>query len=248
MNRLTGKVAIVTGASQGMGEAHARMMVAEGAKVIMTDINEDAGQALATELGENTLFIKQNVASAADWKKVVEQGEAAFGIINVLVNNAGVIGPVSNMSDLSADAFNKVCDVNQLGVFLGMQAVLPSMERAGVGSVINVSSIAGIIAAYGAPNIAYVASKFAVRGMTKQIAVEYGSKNIRANSVHPGFIKTPMMAAATDEGGGEATSMIPLSRMAEPSEVSSLIVFLASDESSFITGTEQIIDGGMVCH
>ncbi|MFA7554867.1 MAG: glucose 1-dehydrogenase [Spongiibacteraceae bacterium] len=248
MNRLIGKVAIVTGASQGMGEAHARMMVAEGAKVIMTDINEDAGQALATELGENTLFIKQNVASAADWKKVVEQGEAAFGTINVLVNNAGVLGPVSSMSGLSEEAFNKVCDINQLGVFLGMQAVLPSMEKAGVGSVINVSSIAGIIAVYGAPNIAYVASKFAVRGMTKQIAVEYGSKNIRANSVHPGFIKTPMMAAATDEGGGEAISMIPLSRMADPSEVSSLVVFLASDESSFITGTEQIIDGGMVCH
>lgn len=248
MGRLTGKVAIVTGASQGMGAAHARMMVAEGAKVILTDLNEAAGEALSDELGSNALFIKQNVASAEDWKTVVEQGEAAFGTINVLVNNAGIIGPISGVESLTEADYQKVCDVNQVGVFLGMQAVLPSMQKAGVGSIVNVSSIAGILAAYGSPNIAYVASKFAVRGMTKQMAIEYGPKNIRVNSVHPGFIKTPMMAAATDEEGGDAVSMIPLKRMAEPSEVSYLVVFLASDESSFMTGTEQIIDGGMVCH
>ncbi|MEZ5481573.1 MAG: glucose 1-dehydrogenase [Porticoccaceae bacterium] len=244
MGRLSGKVAIVTGASQGMGAAHVKMMVEEGAKVIMTDINDKDGQALADELGENALFIKHNVASAQDWAKVVEQGEAKFGTINVLVSNAGLLGPVADIQGTSEDEFQKVCDVNQLGVFLGMQAVLPSMEKAGGGSIINVSSIAGIAAVYGAPNIAYVASKFAVRGMTKQVAIEYGPKNIRVNSVHPGFIKTPMMAAATNDTGGKATSMIPLSRLAEPSEVSSLVVFLASDESSFITGTEQIIDGG----
>ena len=248
MGRLSGKVAIVTGASQGMGAAHVKMMVEEGAKVIMTDINDKDGQALADELGENALFIKHNVASAQDWAKVVEQGEAKFGTINVLVSNAGLLGPVADIQGTSKDEFQKVCDVNQLGVFLGMQAVLPSMEKAGGGSIINVSSIAGIAAVYGAPNIAYVASKFAVRGMTKQVAIEYGPKNIRVNSVHPGFIKTPMMAAATNDTGGKATSMIPLSRLAEPSEVSSLVVFLASDESSFITGTEQIIDGGMLAH
>ena len=248
MGRLSGKVAIVTGASQGMGAAHVKMMVEEGAKVIMTDINDKDGQALADELGENALFIKHNVASAQDWAKVVEQGEAKFGTINVLVSNAGLLGPVADIQGTSEDEFQKVCDVNQLGVFLGMQAVLPSMEKAGGGSIINVSSIAGIAAVYGAPNIAYVASKFAVRGMTKQVAIEYGPKNIRVNSVHPGFIKTPMMAAATNDTGGKATSMIPLSRLAEPSEVSSLVVFLASDESSFITGTDQIIDGGMLAH
>ena len=248
MGRLSGKVAIVTGASQGMGAAHVKMMVEEGAKVIMTDINDKDGQALADELGENALFIKHNVASAQDWAKVVEQGQAKFGTINVLVSNAGLLGPVADIQGTSKDEFQKVCDVNQLGVFLGMQAVLPSMEKAGGGSIINVSSIAGIAAVYGAPNIAYVASKFAVRGMTKQVAIEYGPKNIRVNSVHPGFIKTPMMAAATNDTGGKATSMIPLSRLAEPSEVSSLVVFLASDESSFITGTEQIIDGGMLAH
>ena len=248
MGRLSGKVAIVTGASQGMGAAHVKMMVEEGAKVIMTDINDKDGQALADELGENALFIKHNVASAQDWAKVVEQGEAKFGTINVLVSNAGLLGPVADIQGTSEDEFQKVCDVNQLGVFLGMQAVLPSMEKADGGSIINVSSIAGIAAVYGAPDIAYVASKFAVRGMTKQVAIEYGPKNIRVNSVHPGFIKTPMMAAATNDTGGKATSMIPLSRLAEPSEVSSLVVFLASDESSFITGTEQIIDGGMLAH
>jgi 3alpha(or 20beta)-hydroxysteroid dehydrogenase len=248
MGRLSGKVAIVTGAAQGMGEAHARKMVEEGAKVILTDINEAAGQALANELGENALFIRQNVAVAEDWKTVVQQGEAKFGTINVLVNNAAVIGPVADMGDFSEEEFQKVCDINQLGVFLGMKSVLPSMLKAGVGSIVNVSSIAGIAAVYGAPNIAYVASKFAVRGMSKQVAIEYGRNNIRVNSVHPGFIKTPMMAAATNEDGGKATSMIPLSRLAEPSEVSNLVVFLASDESSFITGTEQIVDGGMTAH
>lgn len=245
MGRLTGKVAIVTGAAQGMGESHARMMVAEGAKVILTDLNRDAGEKLASELGENALFLSQNVASAADWKAVVEEGEKAFGTINVLVANAGVIGPVTNAENMTEEEFNKVCDVNQTGVFLGMQAVLPSMQKAGVGSIVNISSIAGMAAVYGAPNIAYVASKFAVRGMTKQMAIEYGDKNIRVNSIHPGFIKTPMMAAATDEAGGEAVSMIPLRRLAEPSEVSNLVIFLASDESSFITGMEHVIDGGM---
>jgi 3alpha(or 20beta)-hydroxysteroid dehydrogenase len=131
-------------------------------------------------------------------------------------------------------------------VYLGMQAVIPGMLETGSGgSIVNISSVAGMVAIYGSPNLAYVASKFAVRGMTKQVAVEYGARNIRVNSVHPGYIKTPMMVAATDEQGGEAVKQIPLKRMAESSEVSNLVIFLASDESSFITGTEHVIDGGM---
>jgi 3alpha(or 20beta)-hydroxysteroid dehydrogenase len=126
-----------------------------------------------------------------------------------------------------------------------MQAVIPGMLQIGGGSIVNISSVAGMVAIYGSPNVAYVASKFAVRGMTKQVAVEYGERNIRVNSVHPGYIKTPMMAAATDDKGGEAVKQIPLKRMAESSEVSNLVIFLASDESSFITGTEHVIDGGM---
>jgi 3alpha(or 20beta)-hydroxysteroid dehydrogenase len=245
MGRLNGKIAIITGASQGMGSAHARAFVAEGAKVVLTDINEKAGTALASELGANALFIKQDVSSSADWKQIVAAAEKQFGTVNVLVNNAGILGTLASTLELPESEFLRVCAVNQTAVFLGMQAVLPGMIRAGGGSIVNISSIAGLVAIYGAPNLAYVGSKFAVRGMTKQVAVEYGDKNVRVNSVHPGYIKTPMMVAATDEGGGEALSQIPLRRMADPVEVSNLVVFLASDESRFITGAEHVIDGGM---
>lgn len=245
MSRLKGKIAIITGASQGMGTAHARAFVAEGAKVVLTDLNEKAGQALAEELGANATFVKQDVANIADWKTVVVQAESRFGTVNVLVNNAGIIGAIAATTELTEAEFLRICAINQTGVFLGMQAVLPGMVKAGGGSIVNISSIAGLVAIYGAPKLAYVASKFAVRGMTKQVAVEYGDKQVRVNSIHPGYIKTPMMVAATDENGGEALSMIPLRRMAEPSEVSNLVVFLASDESRFITGAEHVIDGGM---
>jgi 3alpha(or 20beta)-hydroxysteroid dehydrogenase len=228
-----------------MGMAHARAFVAHGAKVILGDLNEKAGKALASELGSSAIFIRQDVARAEDWKAVLREGERRFGTVNVLVNNAGILGTLAATIELPEAEFLRVCAVNQTGVFLGMQTVLPSMIKAGSGSIVNISSIAGLVAIYGAPNLAYVASKFAVRGMTKQVAVEYGAKNIRANSVHPGYIKTPMMVAATDESGGEALTQIPLRRMADASEVSNLVVFLASDESAFITGTEHVIDGGM---
>ena len=245
MGRLSGKVAIITGAAQGMGEAHAKMFVAEGAKVILTDVNEAGGKALAESLGANALFIKHDVRFAPEWKAVVEQGEAKFGTINVLINNAGIIGTIADTVNFTQADYQLVCDINQLGVYLGMQAVIPSMVRAGVGSIVNISSIAGMIACMGAPNLAYVGSKFAVRGMSKQVAAEYGLNNVRCNSVHPGYILTPMMVAATDENGGGAGELIPLKRMAKPSEVSCLVLFLASDESSFITGMEHVIDGGM---
>ncbi|MBT3411372.1 MAG: glucose 1-dehydrogenase [Halieaceae bacterium] len=245
MSKLNGKIAIVTGAAQGMGESHARIMVAEGAKVLMTDVNVASGTAIAEELGSNAFFAEHNVTSPADWQRVVETAEAKFGTVNVLVNNAGILGPIAATVDLPLDDYNAVCNINQTGVFLGMQSVLPGMLAGDGGSIINISSIAGIVAIVGAPNLAYVGSKFAVRGMTKQVAVEYGKDNIRVNSVHPGYIKTPMMAAATDEEGGGAVDVIPLNRMAEPSEVSDLVVFLASDNSSFITGMEHVIDGGM---
>ncbi len=245
MGRLSGKTAIITGAAQGMGEEHAKAFVAAGAKVILTDINEEAVKALADSLGSDAMFIKHDVAKEADWAKVVAEGEARFGLVNVLINNAGVIGKIAATTEFTEEDYNFVCNINQLGVFLGMKAVIPSMIKSGVGSIVNISSIAGLVAAVGSPNLAYVGSKFAVRGMSKQIAVEYGKQNIRCNSIHPGYIRTPMMAAATDEDGGGAADMIPLGRLAECSEVSNLAIFLASDESSFITGTEQVIDGGM---
>lgn len=245
MGRLSGKVAIITGASQGMGEEHGRAFVAEGAKVILTDINAEAGEKLAASLGENAIFIKHDVAKETEWAKVVAEGEKRFGPVNVLVNNAGVLGKIAPTTDFDEADYRFVTDINQIGVFLGMKAVIPSMIKCGVGSIVNISSIAGLVAIYGSPNLAYVGTKFAVRGMTKQIAVEFGKQNIRCNSIHPGYIRTPMMAAATDEDGGGAMDMIPLGRLAACSEVSNLAIFLASDESSFITGAEHVIDGGM---
>ncbi len=245
MKRLENKVAIITGASQGMGESHARMFVSEDAKVMMTDINEDRGTKLASMLGENAIFMRHDVTNVEDWKSVVAECENRFGPVNVLVNNAGILGPITNTADLSVDDYLKVCAINQHAIFYGMKYTLPSMLKAGIGSIINISSVSGIIAIHGFPSMAYMAAKAAVRGMTKAAAVEYGANNIRVNSVHPGYIKTPLRASVVSEGGADVLKMIPLSRLADPREVSALVTFLASDESSYLTGSEQVIDGGM---
>lgn len=246
MARLAGKFAIITGAAQGMGEAHARRFVGEGAKVVLTDLNEEGGQALASELGANALFVKHDVADGEGWRDVVLQAGARFGPVNVLVNNAGVIGPVQGLLDFSEEDFLKVCAINQLGVFLGMKAVVPGMIAAGGGSIVNISSIAGMLGTRESSNAAYCASKWAVRGMSKLIAAQYGHAGIRVNSVHPGYILTPMMIAAIDENGGGAAAVIPLGRLAQPDEVSSVVLFLASDEASFVSGAEHVVDGAMI--
>lgn len=252
MNRLENKVALITGASRGMGEAHAREFVKQGAKVILADIREEMGQALADELGENALFVKLDITSADDWKNAVEVGESKFGNVNVLVNNAGILGPVAGLLEIKHEDYLNVINVNQTSILLGMQAVIPSMVKDGVGSIINVSSIAGIVACFGFPNVGYMASKFAIRGMTKAAAFEFGPKNIRVNSMHPGFVLTPMMIEATDEDaskeGRNALDEIPLGRISETSELTGIVVFLASDEASFVTGQEHIVDGGMTIH
>jgi 3alpha(or 20beta)-hydroxysteroid dehydrogenase len=245
MKRLENKVAIITGACQGMGESHARMFVNEGAKVIMTDVNQDLGLKIASTLGENAIFIWHDVTDIEGWKKVIMEGESKFGPINVLVNNAGILGPITNTLELREDDYLKVCAINQHSIYYGMKYTLPSMLKAGIGSIINISSLSGILAIHGFPSLAYMAAKFAVRGMTKAAAVEYGPNNIRVNSVHPGYIKTPMRAVTAIEGGEDAIKMIPLGRLADAKEVSNLVTFLASDESSYLTGSEQIIDGGM---
>lgn len=246
MGRLNGKVAIITGAAQGMGAEHARRFVAEGACVLITDIDEMRGQALAQELGEKAAFTTLNVASEAGWAAAVALAETHFGPVTALVNNAGIIGAATRCADLSEDEFNKVCAINQTSVFLGTKHVIPSMQRAGGGSIVNISSISGIVAIYGTPNVAYAASKFAVRGITKQVAIEYGKDRIRANSVHPGYIKTKMMTDALDDEGIKiASASVPIGRVGEVEDVSNLVVFLASDESGFITGSECIIDGGL---
>jgi 3alpha(or 20beta)-hydroxysteroid dehydrogenase len=252
MGRLQNKVAIITGAAQGMGAWHARLFVAEGARVVLTDINSGAGEVIAKELGERAIFVRHDVSEKKAWEEVVHSGEARFGDINILVNNAGILGPVTPLLQLTVDDYLRVVSVNQLATMLGMQAVLPSMLRGGSGSIVNISSVAGIVASYDTPNLAYIASKYAVRGMTKQVALEFADKKIRVNCVHPGYIRTPMMFAATsaDQGGSgsDFLSNIPMGRIGEPSEVSNLVLFLASDESSFITGYEHVIDGGATAY
>ncbi|MCX7283810.1 MAG: glucose 1-dehydrogenase [Novosphingobium sp.] len=245
MARLAGKVAVITGAAQGMGEAHARAFVREGARVVLTDINAARGQVIADELGDTAVFVEHDVSDAAQWKTVVDLAERQFGRISVLVNNAGIIGPVKGLLDFTEAEFLQVCAVNQLGVYLGMQTVVPSMIAGGGGSIVNISSIAGMLGTGASSNAAYCASKWAVRGMSKLMAVWHGKDGIRVNSVHPGYILTPMMVAATDENGGGAADAIPLGRMAQPEEVSNVVVFLASDEASFVSGAEHVVDGAM---
>ena len=215
MGKLDGKVAIITGAAQGMGESHARRFVAEGAKVALTDLNEKRGKQIADELGKNALFLRHDVASLSDWQRVLKETEAAFGPVTILVNNAGIIGPLASTVEISEEDYLKVIAINQHSQFYGMKTVIPSMQKAGGGAIVNISSTAGMLSVVRSPNLAYVGSKFASRGMTKHVAQQYGPDNIRVNSVHPGYIKTPMMAAATDETGGGIASRVPLRRMAE---------------------------------
>ncbi|MGM0898527.1 MAG: SDR family NAD(P)-dependent oxidoreductase [Bacillota bacterium] len=243
MGRLDGKVAIITGGARGMGASHAKKFLEEGAKVMITDILEKEGEALAKELGGNIKFMKHDVTKGSDWEKVVAETESAFGPISVLVNNAGIVF-VKPMDEISEEDYRKVIDINQVSVFLGMKHVHKSMSKAKNGSIINISSVSGLRGSTG--TMAYDASKFAVRGMTKTAAIELGAEGIRVNSVHPGIIETPMiMQEDTKETVRELAKAIPLKRTAQPEEVSNLVVYLASDESSYSTGSEFVIDGGM---
>ena len=241
MSRLTGKVAIITGAAQGMGAAHAKAFVEQGAKVVLTDLNEEKGKAFAAELGENAIFIKQNVTSEEDWTTVITKAEEAFGPVNVLVNNAG-ISMAKNMLEMSLEEYMKIVNINQVSVFLGMKAVAASMMKAGGGSIVNISSINGLVG--GA--VGYTDTKFAVRGMTKAAALNLAPMGIRVNSVHPGVIATPMIMQEDAKAAiEEFAKHIPLKRVSQPEEVSQVVVFLASDESSYSTGAEFVVDGGI---
>lgn len=241
MARLEGKVAIITGSAQGMGAAHAKKFIEEGAKVVLTDLNEEKGNALAAELGENAIFVKQNVANEEDWKNVVVKAEEAFGPVNVLVNNAGIT-MAKSITDTSVEDYRKIVEINQVSVFLGIKSVVSSMEKAGQGTIVNISSLNGLVG--GA--VGYTDTKFAVRGITKAAALELAPKNIRVNSVHPGVIATPMVVQEDTKAAVEAFSkMIPMGRVAESEEVSNLVLYLASEESSYSTGSEFIVDGGM---
>lgn len=241
MARLQDKVIIITGGAQGMGETHARLCLQHGAKVVLTDINSEKGEALAKELGDNALFIKQDVTNQEDWDKVVKQTTATFGQIDVLVNNAGITTNTSILQT-SVEDYRKILEINQVSVFLGMKAVIPSMKAAKQGSIINISSINGLVG--GA--IGYTDSKFAVRGMTKAAALECAAYGIRVNSIHPGVIATPMIMQGDTKDAVEAfAKTIPMKRVAQPEEVSGMVLFLASDDSSYSTGAEFVVDGGL---
>lgn len=241
MARLQDKVIIITGAAQGMGETHARLCLTEGAKVVLTDINAEKGQALAAKLGDKALFIKHDVTDEEDWQHVVRTTEAHFGPVDVLVNNAGIT-MAKSLLDTSLDEYRRILEINQVSVFLGMKSVVPSMKKSEHGSIINISSINGLVG--GA--IGYTDSKFAVRGMSKAAALELAQYGIRVNSVHPGVIATPMiMQGDTKTAVENFAKSIPLKRVAQPEEVSAMVLFLASDDSSYSTGSEFIVDGGL---
>jgi 3alpha(or 20beta)-hydroxysteroid dehydrogenase len=235
-DRLTGKVALVSGGARGMGASHARTLVAEGAKVVFGDILDDEGEVVAKERGDSARYVHLDVTQPDDWESAVATAVSEFGGLDILVNNAGIIN-VGTIEDYALSEWQRILDINLTGVFLGIRAAVKPMKEAGRGSIINISSIegmAGTIASHG-----YTATKFAVRGLTKSAALELGPSGIRVNSIHPGLIKTPMTDWVPDDIFQSA-----LGRIGQPQEVSNLVIYLASDDSSYSTGSEFVVDGG----
>jgi len=241
MKALDGKTAIITGAARGQGAAEARLFVDQGAKVVLTDVNSD-GAALAAQLGDHAHFILHDVADPEGWKAVVDATLRWSSRLDILVNNAGVYRPAT-LRDTDQALWDLHYRVNQLGVFLGMRSVVDGMVASGGGSIVNVSSNAGMKNVGGM--FAYATSKWAVRGMSKLAATELAPSKIRVNSVHPGLIDTPMLGANDAERMRMFEAMIPLGRVGSVDEVSRLVAFLASDSASYITGAEITIDGGI---
>lgn len=243
MSRLAGKVAVVTGGAQGQGAEIARAFVTEGARVVIADVADEPGQALAAELGDAAHFAHHDVSSEESWTGVVADANDRFGPVDVLANNAGILrfGEIAGGDIADVELMWRI---NQMGVFLGMRAVVPTMQANGGGSIINASSVEGLAGMAGCTG--YAATKWAIRGMTKCAAMELGGKGIRVNSVHPGMIDTPM----TRVHGGDAAmefgaSKVPMRRVGHPSDIAPVYVFLASDESGYMNGAELAVDGGV---
>lgn len=235
--RIAGKVALITGAARGMGAAHARRFIAEGASVVLGDILDAEGAALAAELGSDARYIRLDVTKPDDWAAAVALCVADFGGLHILVNNAGIFGGAA-IVDHPLDLWQRMIEINLTGVFLGIRAATTALVASGSGSIINISSVAGLRGAPGGS--AYVASKFGVRGLTKAVAAELAPFGVRCNSVHPGIIDTPMAEGLNTQGYD-----YPLGRMARSEEVTNLVLYLASDEASYSTGSEFIVDGGL---
>ncbi len=240
MGRLNGKIILISGGARGQGAAEARRCVAEGARVVIGDLLDDAGNALAAELNGAAVYVHQDVTKEADWDAALQAAEAMGGL-HGLINNAGIYQP-KRLMDTDAELFERHMRVNQLGCFLGMKAVVPLMEKSGGGSIVNISSTAGLRGSPGA--IAYSATKWALRGMTKAAAVDLAPRKIRVNSVHPGPIDTDMLKVRTAEENEQRLQFVPMKRMGTADEIASLVVYLLSDESGYVTGAEVAIDGG----
>jgi len=245
--RLQGKVALISGGARGMGATEAKMFAREGAKVVIGDVLEEEGRKTEAEINETggeCIFVRLDVTDESQWLNAVSEAESRYGKLDILVNNAG-IARISNVEETSESEWDLVMGINAKGVFLGTKAVIPAMRRSGGGSIVNISSIAGLV---GGKTTAYAASKGAVRLLTKSTAIQYAAEGIRANSVHPGVIESPMtlpLYLDTMEGREQAAARHPMARIGQPEDISYGVLFLASDESSFMTGSELVIDGGL---
>ena len=242
--RLEGKVALITGSARGQGEAEARRFTAEGAKVAITDLRDVLGEQLAAELGPDTFYQQLDVTREDDWDAAVAATVERFGKLDILVNNAG-IGAFGTLEGLDLKTHHEMTDINLHGVYLGMRAAKAALVATGNGAIVNISSIDGIVGVLGMTS--YSGTKFAVTGMTRSAAIELGPLGVRVNSIHPGVINSPMVQDAdppTLERLNQLMDMQPIKRMGEPHEIASLALFLASDEASYITGAQFVIDGG----
>ena len=256
MGRMDGKVAIISGGARGMGAEEVNLFAKEGAKVVFGDILDDLGQQVEAHCraaGLDVTYTHLDVTSEDDWQSIVALAEERYGRLDALVNNAGISisagGGAHNiaMEDTSVEDWDRVMDITSRGVFLGTKAAIPALRRAGAGSIVNISSIAGLSGAWSRSH-PYNASKGAVRLFTKATAIQYAAEGIRCNSVHPGPIMTPMSSStyADPEVAAQRLALVPLGRRAHPIEVAYGVLYLASDEASFVTGAELVIDGGCI--